>query len=458
MRWTFRSTFSHIIGLQMLAIAVTSLIMPVAIFLFLNRTVASYQLGMLRRHEQGLLNGLSVAAPGAAPRLAPTVRNLYGPGNGGFTFTILDARGAPLMSSQPEDEPLASISRAGAQIQTFKRRIGTADYTGASFPETLDGRRIWIQVGQNLEDPDVVLDDVLARFLPQMGWLSGSLLLLLLLTDVVIVRRALAPVRRASRLAEAITPSRIDLRLPLEGMPQEIAPMVQAVNAALDRLEHGFRVQRDLTADVAHELRTPLTVLRMRIDALPDPQIRAALHPDIDVMGRIVSQLLAIAELENVVVDPADRADLRAVCLEAAEHLAPLAVLEHKQIELEGAPTAVWVRGQHDFLFQAVRNLVENAIAHTPAGSAVSIVVCPEGQIRVLDRGPGVDPDQRAHMFRRFWRRRGSASAAGAGAGLGLSIVARIAEQHAGRVSVEAREGGGAIFALALPLAGAPAP
>jgi signal transduction histidine kinase len=454
--WTFRSTFSHIIGLQMLAIAATSLIMPLAIFMFLNRTVASYQLDMLRRHEQGLLRGLSVSAPGAPPRLEPAVRSRYGPGNGGFAFTVLDARGAVLLSSQPDGQALTSVLRAGDQAQTFKRQIGAANYIGASFPETLGGRRIWIQVGQNLEDPDVVLDDVLARFLPQVGWLSVSLLLLLLLIDVLIVRRALAPVRRASTLAEAITPSRIDVRLPLEGMPQEIAPMVQAVNAALDRLERGFRAQRDLTADVAHELRTPLTVLRMRIDALPDPQIRAALHPGIDLMGRIVSQLLAIAELETVVVDAADRADLRAVCLEAAEHLAPLAILEHKQIELEGASAPVWVRGQHDFLFQAVRNLVENAIAHTPSGSVVGIEVHPQGEVRVLDRGPGVPPDQRALLFQRFWRRRDRASAAGAGAGLGLSIVARIAEQHGGAVAVDARRGGGAVFVLGVPLADAP--
>ncbi len=457
MRWAFRSTFSHIIWLQMLAIGATSLVMPAAIFLFLSRTVSSYQMGMLHRHEQDLLSGLAAAtAPGAPPRLPASVRGRYGPGNGGFTFTVMDAGGRPLLSSQADGRPLAPVSGDAQGARTFKSRIGTDEYTGASFPETLAGRRIWIQVGQNLEDPDVVLDDVLARFLPQVGWLTVSLLMLLLIADVVIVRRALAPVRRASKLAEAITPSRIDLRLPLEGMPQEFAPIIRAVNDALDRLERGFRAQRDLTADVAHELRTPLTVLRMRIDALPDPAIRAALHPDIDVIGRIVSQLLAIAELESVVVEDADRADLRAVGLEVAEHLAPLAVMENKQIELEGARGAVWVRGKHDFLFQAARNLVENAIAHTPAGSAVAIDVRPDGAIRVLDRGPGVAADQREMLFRRFWRQRRSASAAGAGAGLGLSIVARIAEQHAGVVSIEDRKGGGAVFVLAVPLVSPP--
>jgi signal transduction histidine kinase len=457
MRWAFRSTFSQIIWLQVLAIAATSLIMPVAIFLFLSRTVATYQLDMLRRHEQALLHGLSLAAPGANPALPAGLRALYGPGNGAFAFAVLDGAGAPLITSQRDNSALAPAPGRQDRPQVFKRTIGAEVYSGASFPESLAGRPIWIQVGQNLEDPDVVLDDVLAHFLPEVGWLSVSLLLLLLIADVVIVRRALAPVRRASQLAGAITPSRIDVRLPLEGMPQEIAPMVRAVNEALERLERGFRAQRDLTADVAHELRTPLTVMRMRIEAMADPPLKAALHPDIDMMSRIVSQLLAIAELESVVVDPDDRADLRAVCLEAAEHLAPLAIMEGKRIELD-APGAVWVRGQHDFLFQAVRNLVENAIAHTPAGTAVGIEVRPEGRVRVLDRGPGVPPELREQLFKRFWRRRRAASAAGAGAGLGLSIVSRIAESHAGTVVVEARPGGGAVFVLSLPAPAAPLP
>lgn len=453
MRWAFRSTFSQIIWLQMLAIVATSLIMPAAIFLFLSRTMTSYQLKVLRQHERTLLDALNLS--GAAPILPQRLRNRYGADNSGFDFAVVDAAGKPLISSQPGGVALSPLPpSAEVGPRTFKLRLREGVYSGASFPETVAGRRIWIQIGENLEDPDVVLDDVLARFLPQVAWLSVILLLVLLVVDVLIVRRALAPVLRASKLAEAITPSRIDVRLPVAGMPQEIAPLVLAVNEALERLERGFRVQRDLTADVAHELRTPLTVLRMRIDAMADARLKAALHPDIDVMSRIVSQLLAIAELENVVVDPGDRADLQAVCLETAEHLAPLAILEGKQIELEAAGP-VWVRGQHDFLFQAVRNLVENAIAHAPGGTAVRIELGEQGVVRVLDRGPGVPAAQRELLFQRFWRRRRGPSAAGAGAGLGLSIVSRIAERHLGTVAVEDRPGGGAIFILRLPLASA---
>ena len=446
----FRSAFSQIVWLQVLTIAATSLVMPAAIFLFLDRTMAEYQVRMLRQHEQTLLAALA-SGPGDGPLSVPAaIATPYTQGVGGFAFSILDAGGGrPLLSSQA-DKPVLAALPARRAVTVFRRRLGGLPYFGASFPERVHGRAIWIQVGQNLENPDVVMDDVLARFLPQVGWLSAVLLLLLLAADIVIVRRALKPILLASQLAGDISPSRIDVRLPSERMPKEIKPLIDAVNQAFDRLERGFRAQRDLTADVAHELRTPLTLLRMRAEAVDQPTLKTQILSDIDVMTRTVSQLLAMAELENMVVDPADRADLRRVCLEVVEHLAPLSVQADKQIELTGARGPVWVRGRQDFLFQAVRNLVENAVAHTRAGTRVTVELDEDGCVRVLDRGPGIPAESRDRLFERFWRRRRERSAVGAGAGLGLSIVAKIADSHSGSVTAGDRAGGGAVFTLSL--------
>jgi signal transduction histidine kinase len=235
-------------------------------------------------------------------------------------------------------------------------------------------------------------------------------------------------------------------------MPKEIVPLVEAVNQAFDRLEHGFRAQRDLTADVAHELRTPLAVLRMRAETLGEPQLRARLLADIDVMTRLVEQLLSVAELETVVVAPDETADLRHACVEVVEHLAPLAVQQGKSVELAAVSGGgVWVHGRGDLLFQAMRNLVENAVRFSPADAVVTVEVDPSGRARVLDRGPGVPAELKDRLFERFWQgRRKERSAVREGAGLGLSIVAQIAEQLGGRVSVEDRPGGGAVFVLAL--------
>jgi signal transduction histidine kinase len=103
------------------------------------------------------------------------------------------------------------------------------------------------------------------------------------------------------------------------------------------------------------------------------------------------------------------------------------------------------VKGNPDMLFRAIRNLVENAINHTPPGTTVEIGVTPDGTVSILDHGPGIKDDEREFLFRRFWRR--DRRRAGS-AGLGLSIVRRIAEAHAASIVVENRAAGGASFSL----------
>jgi signal transduction histidine kinase len=446
---SFRSTFSQIVWLQLLAVAATTLIMPVAIYLFLERTVADYQIKMLGQREKVLLQAMTLSSTGAVA-LPASLTEPYAQEISGFAFSVSDAQGRLLISSAADKGALGPLP-VERRTALFSRRTGKGAYVGVSVPEDFHGRPIWIQVEQNQDNPDVVLDDVLARFLPAVGWLSAGVLVLLLAADIVIVRRALGPIVGASSLAGAISPSRIGLRLPTDRMPSEILPLVDAVNQAFDRLEQGFRAQRDLTTDVAHELRTPLAVMRLRAETLGEPAARARLLADIDVMTRLVDQLLSVAELETVIVAPEEAADLRLACLEVVEHLAPLAVKQGKAIELEGAGDPVWVHGRSDLLFQAVRNLVENAIRHSPSGGIVTVEVDEGGGARVLDHGPGVPAELKDRLFERFWKgRRKERSAVGAGAGLGLSIVARIAEQHGGRVSVGDRPGGGATFSLVL--------
>jgi signal transduction histidine kinase len=219
------------------------------------------------------------------------------------------------------------------------------------------------------------------------------------------------------------------------------------VNQALDRLEQGFKVQREFTADAAHELRTPLAILRARLSGIRDPELRRELDADSDRMARIVSQLLDVAELESFVPDPAAVADLQDIGREVVEYMAPMALARGRQLALAEPGRPVWVRGDGEVLFQAVRNLVENALSHTPAGTTVEVKVESQGVLRVLDRGAGVPPADRELVFQRFWRKDRSKSG---GAGLGLSIVKRIVEAHGGDVSVQGRNGGGAAFVIRL--------
>src|SRR5262249_11107111 len=127
------------------------------------------------------------------------------------------------------------------------------------------------------------------------------------------------------------------------------------------------------------------------------------------------------------------------------ESAATLALTQGKTIALIGADRAVWIRASADMLRLAVRNLVDNAINHTPKSKCVEIVVGQQGSVSVLDEGEGVSPSARERMFERFWRQEPGRSG---GAGLGLSIVKRIVDAHGATISVDNRPSGGAAFSL----------
>jgi signal transduction histidine kinase len=312
---------------------------------------------------------------------------------------------------------------------------------------------LWIQVSQDFGHRDALVDDIAASFLRKVGWIVVPALALLLAIDLLIFRRALRPLVQASALAARIGPSTTDIRLPSAGLPKELAPLIAAINQALDRLEQGFRAQREFTADAAHELRTPLAVLKTHVDLLDDKQVAATLRQDIDTMGRLVEQMLDIAEVDSLVVAAGERADLRAVCVDVATFLAPLALKCKRDIAVTGVAEPVWVRGNNEALFHAVANLTENALRHTPADTTVELEVGADGQVRVLDEGPGVPEAERSLVFRRFWRRDRRSNTS---TGLGLAIVSRIVEAHGGRIAVADRPPRGAAFTLDLSTARLP--
>jgi signal transduction histidine kinase len=167
-------------------------------------------------------------------------------------------------------------------------------------------------------------------------------------------------------------------------------------------------------------------------------------------MSRIVAQLLEIAELDMLVLDPGETADLRAVCAEVIGSIAPLAVSQHKDIALRGTDAAVNIRGNSEMLQRAIFNLAENAIKFTARGTAVDVEVREDGSVRVRDCGPGIAEAEQELIFQRFWRADRQRSD---GAGLGLSIVRGVAEDHAATVAVENLPGGGAEFTLRFRLA-----
>ena len=257
------------------------------------------------------------------------------------------------------------------------------------------------------------------------------------------VAMAFRPLRRvagnvSTRDAQALDP------LPLAGLPDEVAPLVQALNALLQRLARSFDAQRAFVADAAHELRSPLTALRLQIGRLrrsPDDAARAealdALAAGVERAVRLVEQLLTLARSEpGTPVVSRERVALGELVRQAIADTVPYAVSRGTELELD-ADDAVQVDGERGALGVLVRNLVDNAVRYAPPGSRVQVRVGREGGAPLLvvdDAGPGIPEAERQRVFDRFYRR-GDGSG-GDGSGLGLAIVRSVAERHGASVTL----------------------
>jgi signal transduction histidine kinase len=297
---------------------------------------------------------------------------------------------------------------------------------------------------------EALADAFVREFLRDAAWAFPVLALILLAVSAWTIRTSLRPVRTASEMAAAIAPGSAGVRLPEEGLPGELLPLVVAVNDALGRLERGFETQRQFTANAAHELRTPLAILTAGLEALaPSPEV-VRLRQDAERMNRLVGQLLRVARLDAQPIDVSQAVDLRQAAGQVVGRLAPWAARNGRSLAFEAPDEPIYVNGDPDALGDAIRNLIENAISHSPEGEEVTVRVEPGGTVLVIDNGPGVAAELRERIFERFWRSRERRSS-GVGAGLGLSIVAEIARAHGGHVSVTETPGGGASFVLCFP-------
>lgn len=243
--------------------------------------------------------------------------------------------------------------------------------------------------------------------------------------------------------------------IPLTGLPDEITPLAQALNDLLARLASAWQMQRSFVADAAHELRSPLTALKLQLHLLRNahqgPQRETAqedLAQGIERASRLVEQLLLLARNEPDAPAQAMQAlDLDELVRREIASLAPLARLKRSDLELL-SDGPLQIQGHPPSLASLVRNLVENAIQHSPAGARVQVQLgsaeAPGGTMAptlvVEDSGPGIPAQERERAFDRFYRRAGTDVP---GSGLGLAIVRAVAERHQAKVSLDASALGG---------------
>lgn len=275
--------------------------------------------------------------------------------------------------------------------------------------------------------------------------------------------RLLGPVEALTAAARRMAAGDLTPRVTPRG-DDEVAALARSFNTMAGTLAEARTARRRLTRDVAHELRTPLTALRGQVEAIedgllrPDPPTLRSLRDEIVHLSRLVEDLDRLAEAEDgaLRLEPAD-VPAREALEAAAASFAAAAAAGEVAIEVH-APGECIVRADPLRLGQIVRNLVANALAHTPAGGRVALSAQDGGArvaIVVADTGAGIAPGHLPHVFERFYRTDSARSRTAGGSGLGLAIVKHLAEAMGGAVRAESVPGRGATFTVELPAAGA---
>jgi two-component system, OmpR family, sensor kinase len=343
---------------------------------------------------------------------------------------------------------LPAITRGGYH------RIDTPE--GPWWVYTLQSRGVSVQIGQPIQTRSWLA--------AQAAWrtMLPFLLVLPLLTLFVwfAVTRGLKPLEAVADAVKTRSPTSLD-PLPVERLPQEIKPLVLALNDLLSRLSRALEMQRAFIADAAHELRSPLTALRLQLQLAQRAQDEAeraaaldALRQGLDRMTHLVEQLLTLARQEpNATHAPREAVDLGALAAEVVGLYAPIAEEKRVDLGLDRRDAEVTVRGEREALKTVLSNLIDNALRYTPADGRVDVSVLreePNVALQVRDTGAGIPVEERERVFDRFYRRPGTNVP---GSGLGLAIVRSIVERHGARVELDNnRAGGGLTVRVVFPL------
>lgn len=368
-----------------------------------------------------------------------------------WAVMIIDDAGAVRYARQPE--VFARAGNAGGHYDVFTLRHGDRHWRTMTIPGQSPVAEIRLALGI---DHHVTFLDSLLRWLLVGGIAATGLSAGL---GLWIARRGLAPLQKISADATSISAQRLAVRIDPAGMPREVLPLVEELNAMLGRLDLAFQKLNDFASDIAHELRTPVSNLMTQTEVAltrvrSAEEYRDILSSNLEEFGRLsrmIGDMLFLARAGHGLITPADQpVDLAAETDALLAFYEALADGNGLALRREGAATT---RGDALMLRRAVANLLANAIRHGCAGSTVTIRLestSGKARIDVINEAPPIPPEQRDRLFDRFYRTDFARQRHGEGTGLGLAIVKSIVEAHGGSASVNCADGK-TVFTLQLP-------
>lgn len=432
-----RSLSARLMLASLLALVVAAAVAAGAMLLVRNAATEDLVHEELVEELAELEAGMRVDAAGRVQwALPPHVGNVYDAMTRDAAFVVRDPQGRTVASSRA-GPALDALLRLPPGVTTLTVPNASGDIHLQVFEGPLQhaGTAYAARIARS-DRLVVTLKNHADRLYLRAG--SATVLLALLTFAGVIyltVNRMLRPLRQASRVAARVGPRNLGARLRSAGLPAEVVPLIEAFNAALERLEQGYRVQQEFLASAAHELKTPLALLQAEIELSGAPNTDLLLR-DTAQMARQVHQLLHLAEVSeghNYTFAPVQ---LGTVIQDAVAYLQRLAARHAVAVVVDGGDLDLPpVDADASAVFVLVKNLLENAVHHSPPGSTVHIAMRRDG-FDVRDAGPGVSDADRPRLFRRFWRGNPTDSE---GAGLGLAICQEICLSHGWQVALAPR-------------------
>jgi signal transduction histidine kinase len=356
-------------------------------------------------------------------------------------------------------EPISSDPRKG-QIE-IADKFWTQSGAGAP------ARLVTVQ----LSEPFTFRAQTLQTIIEVMTVAAVIALIVAVIASIIIANRLANPIRRLTSAARELSEGHLDVRVVPPSSSPEVSDLSEAFNAMAERLQQSIDFirrdrdrSRDFLADVSHELRTPIAALRTFNELLADEgamdqttrtEFLEQSRQQIERLDWLATNLLELSKLESgLVLLDLRPDDLRAVVENAVQQQVPSA--ERKGVKLVINVPDEPIRQRHDpqRLGQVLGNLIGNSIKFTPPGGTVEVTLEPtdEGaEVRVVDTGVGIDPQELPNVFDRFYRGAQAHESRAAGSGLGLSIVRSIVEMHNGRVAISSTPGKGTQVSVALP-------
>lgn len=372
-----------------------------------------------------------------------------GANSGAYAFRVIDSDGR--IQLEHNGYFLANYSpwneRPSVRQDYWVRDLDIAErmHVVGGIKTRRDQRDLWVELA-TFGDPDStylgniaqdVLDDVWVPMLP--------LVLLTILVAAISVESSLRPLMRAAQRADEIAVLEKGEHLDVAELPAEASHFASAVNRLLDRVADLVAAHRHFIARAAHELRTPLSIMMLEVAHLKEENSKR-LEADLHEMSEIVDRLLSLSRLLTIERPQLQPIDLSTLARELVAKMIKWVEKDNHTLTFTSTFDDV-VTGDETSIRDAIRNLIENAVKHTPPGTLIHVEVEKDGAVIVEDSGPGLGADAHEDLLQPF--RKGSPNSPGAG--LGLAIVQQAMQLHNGRIEMGTSRLGGARIRLSWP-------